>query len=78
MAITCEHVHKLKLRKSSLLWVAVATYIYIKCAENPVYQLFRIYYFGYACPKLFFVLIMFNWQMRNTKLRKLISSLWTC
>ena len=54
MAIRCEHVLRLELRKSLQILAAVQR---SKFAESPVYQFSRISYFGHACPKINFGLI---------------------
>ena len=54
MAIRCEHVHRLELRKSFKFWATVER---SKCPKTPVISYPSISYFRHACPKLNFVLI---------------------
>ena len=68
MPILCEHVHRLELRKSFKLWVAVATWQVYRKARLSVIPVF---YFGPVCLKLNIVLIsILTGKMLNTKFKK--------
>ena len=71
MAIGCEHVHRLELRKS-LKFLGSCGHV-ASVPKAPFISYSRISYFGHACPKLNFVLIYFEiyfwtWtpKIRNT------------
>ena len=71
MVIRCEHVHRLKLRKSFIFWASVCNVASVPKAPFISYSHIS-FFWKCMSENIFRPYFSLNWQMRNTKFKKKI------